>query len=298
MRRTGAIGLMVAAALLLAGCFLLPGKFASTLDVRRDGAFTFAYKGEIVLALPPGMTGHPALQVDDPASPCFGPVPGTAAIVPVTPPAPSAVPPAITPVYTLPKRPCTADERTKRSAEIAKANAFTQQRQKQEAAQIAQITGVDPTDEASMRAYAVALAKQAGWRTVSYRGGGVFEVDFVQSGRLDRDFVFPVFPRATFIVPFVVVRKRADGAVLVSAPGFTANPAEALARGFSAGGDGTSPKPPTGGPQGSFVVTTDLPPLTNNTEDGPTRDGDRTRLAWAVSAAVHKVPETLLPLDR
>ena len=37
------------ACLALTGCFLQAGKFDSTLDLRKDGTFTFAYKGQIYL---------------------------------------------------------------------------------------------------------------------------------------------------------------------------------------------------------------------------------------------------------
>ena len=38
--------------LIAAGCFLLPGRFASELTVKRDGTFAFSYHGDIhVLAL-------------------------------------------------------------------------------------------------------------------------------------------------------------------------------------------------------------------------------------------------------
>lgn len=32
--------------LVLAGCMVMPGKFTSDLALRRDGTFTFHYKGE------------------------------------------------------------------------------------------------------------------------------------------------------------------------------------------------------------------------------------------------------------
>jgi len=35
--------------LVLAGCMVLPGRFVSDLAVRKDGTFSFRYKGEIVL---------------------------------------------------------------------------------------------------------------------------------------------------------------------------------------------------------------------------------------------------------
>lgn len=48
---------------LLSACLLTPGKFTSTLDIRKDGAFTFAYKGEIIAENFDGMKG-PATGLD------------------------------------------------------------------------------------------------------------------------------------------------------------------------------------------------------------------------------------------
>lgn len=45
--RIAAAGLLAVLGLLLAACMLIPGKFASSLDLRKDGRFSFAYKGEI-----------------------------------------------------------------------------------------------------------------------------------------------------------------------------------------------------------------------------------------------------------
>ena len=52
MRRSWALAAVTVATMLLAGCLLLPGRFTSAIDLRRDGTFSFTYKGEIhVLAL-------------------------------------------------------------------------------------------------------------------------------------------------------------------------------------------------------------------------------------------------------
>jgi hypothetical protein len=40
---------------LLSSCFLAPGAFTSSLDLRRDGSFTFAYKGEVIFQSPDEM---------------------------------------------------------------------------------------------------------------------------------------------------------------------------------------------------------------------------------------------------
>lgn len=37
---------------LLSGCLLSPGKFISSLDVRKDGTFSFAYVGEVIVTEP------------------------------------------------------------------------------------------------------------------------------------------------------------------------------------------------------------------------------------------------------
>ena len=278
--------LAAALPLLLAACFLLPGKFVSSLDVKADGRFTFAYKGEIVVFNPQGMDGPPVVEKDDPAKPCLGAAPASSG---AAPPAPMTI---FDPART---HPCTAKERADRTAQVARDNLAAAERRRKEGEQMAKLIGLDPTDDGSMRNYAAQLQKQAGWRSAVYRGKGVFDVDFEQTGMLDRDFVFPVLPKASTLLPFVVIRKRADGAVLVSAPGFHANPLTSLANGLRGGaatGDTTLPN----GLQGSFAVTTDTAPLTNNTDDGPTRDGSRTVLRWNVGAASDKVPEALLPI--
>ncbi len=286
MTRATTIISAIATSLFLAACFLIPGKFASTLDVRRDGAFTFTYKGEIVLVTPASF-GQPT-PPDTVLPTCFGPVPGAP---PAPPQQPGQGPNIAQRTFRSGQRPCTPEETAKRVADAA----ATRQR---EGEQMAKIIGMDPSNDATMRDYAAQLSKQAGWRSATYRGKGVFDVDFEQSGRLDRDFVFPLLPKSSVIVPFVVIRKRSDGAVLVSAPGYRNAPAEAFMSGFNSVGAAKPVVPPANGPQGSFVVTSDTAPLTNNTEDGPSRDGSRTRLAWPVTPGSDKVPEALIPIGR
>jgi hypothetical protein len=46
------LALALAAPFLLVSCFLSPGKFVSTLDIRKDRSFTFTYVGEIISADP------------------------------------------------------------------------------------------------------------------------------------------------------------------------------------------------------------------------------------------------------
>lgn len=50
---------------LLSACFLTPGKFTSTLDIRKDGTFTFSYVGEVISLDPSANTGSASPAADD-----------------------------------------------------------------------------------------------------------------------------------------------------------------------------------------------------------------------------------------
>ena len=78
--------------------------------------------------------------------------------------------------------------------------------------------GLPGLDDESNWAFAAKLTKYEGCRSVTYRGKGVFDVDYHVGGRATQDFVFPAFPDNNLIVPFVAIRRRADGSVLVTAP--------------------------------------------------------------------------------
>jgi hypothetical protein len=60
--RIARFALALAAPFLLLSCFLQPGKFVSTLDIRKDRSFTFTYVGEIISADPKVTdgNGHPS----------------------------------------------------------------------------------------------------------------------------------------------------------------------------------------------------------------------------------------------
>lgn len=44
------LALLLALPLLVASCLLSPGRFVSTLDIRKDRSFTFTYQGEVIAA--------------------------------------------------------------------------------------------------------------------------------------------------------------------------------------------------------------------------------------------------------
>lgn len=251
--------LTVAACLLLAGCLFTPGKFTSTLDIDRDQRFRFAYQGEIWLS-----TDEEAQKL------------GTPDEAPVQSCKDEEDKP----------RACTADEKAEWDAQ-QKAQAADKAKQKAEAARM---FGFDPDDDSSMRAFAADMMKQQGWRKVDYLGKGRFLVDYAIDARLDRDFVWPVYPKMDMVFPLVVIKKRADGAVQVTAPGYAnAGPlGPAMAQGLN-------PMTRRGGKaEGSFTLTTAASVATNNTDDGPQTVAGRTRLSWSIGPMSNKAPEALI----
>ena len=270
----------IAAPLLLMGCLWGPGKFASDLTLRKDGSFVLDYRGEIVLQLPP----------DDPATDpwksamakCFEGMENKslAQAVILAPGSPSAK-----------ERKCTA-------AEIAAQKSDYEQvatRKRKEAEDTAKLFGLPGLDDASNRAFASKLMKFSGWRSVTYRGKGVFDVDYHLEGRATQDFLFPALPDNDLIVPFIAIRRRADGSVLVTAPGFTGGGGPLSARaGAAASGEMKSNL--VSHAQGRFTVITDGEILTNNSEDGAAPSPIGRQVHWDVGPASNKIPETLIRL--
>ncbi|HEV8408019.1 MAG TPA: hypothetical protein VGQ34_08795, partial [Sphingomicrobium sp.] len=173
----------LASPLLLTGCLWGPGKFTSDLALRKDGSFVLDYRGEIILETAGAMARQPWQN-------------GMAHCT-----------------EGAKDRPCTAKD-----IEDQK-DAYLEKQKNGENA--AKAFGLPGTDEASNQAFAAKLTKYAGWRSVAYRGKGVFYVDYHVEGQLTQDFVFPLMPDSNVVIPFVALRRRSDGAVLVNAPALT-----------------------------------------------------------------------------
>jgi hypothetical protein len=238
--------------LLLAACLLAPGKFVSSLDVRKDGTFAFAYAGEIhMLAL----SKLAEIGQDKAAA--------------------------------VPGEPASTAEKRRRDAETMRVI----------------LGGIDPASPRAAEELAQRLRRQAGWRRVTYKGDGLFDVDFAISGRLDHDFAFPTIERLPMANAFVQVALRNDGTVRVDAPGFAqaagGEPYRGLLQGFAgqagAGREGGSPFPLA---EGSFTIRTDGAILANNTDEGPQPDPAGQKLAWAVNARTPAAPTALIRLER
>lgn len=271
--------LALAAPLLLTGCLWGPGKFTSALDLRKDGSFTLDYRGEMVLAMPEESKGETWTAA---MTRCFadGRVETTSAGASSSGDDDQA-------------RPCTPAELAKAKADYERDASAKAAAKSKENAEMAKVFGLPGLDDESARAFAAKLMKYAGWRSVAYRGKGVFDVDYHVTGRATQDFLFPALPDNALIIPFIAIRRRTDGSVLVTAPAMTG-------KGGLFGGPGGSGGSPVEGPtsraEGRLTVTTDGEVLTNNSEDGPQRTAGGQQLHWDVTPSATKVPETLIKL--
>eukprot|EP01037_Dinobryon_pediforme_P012113 gene12113-12198_t len=274
----------------LAGCLLMPGRFDSALDLRRDGTFHFHYAGELVF-LPLTDAARSQMTkgaVNKPAEPDGGPAAEQAEVFAEE---------TCTRPDTGEARPCTADDiAAQRRAYEARKHA---QAVSPQAAgpMLSMLGGMNASDPRAPALLAEALRRQAGWRKVEYRGNGVFMVEYDAAGRLDHDFTFPTIEHMPMIMPLVTVMRHADGAVRIDAPGFAPGLANlgalgAMIPGQKGGADVGAMKgmPPM---DGTLAVTTDGTILANNTEDGPSGAGPAHTLTWHVSTG-HAVAPTAL----
>jgi len=280
MRAWGKMLVAAVAPLLLAGCLWTPGKFASELALRKGGAFVLDYRGEIILQMPNDKGAQPTAWNKGMAR-CFADgrtetVTGNAAA-------------------DAKSRPCTPAEVARLKSEFEKNAAEQAEKKRLEADQMAKMMGLPGADDESNRRFAANLMKYKGWRSVAYRGKGVFDVDYHFEGRADQDFAFPMMPDSDLLVPFVAIRRRNDGSVMVTAPGLTGGSGPFGARAMAMG----MPKPDQGPPsraEGRFTVTTNGEILTNNSEDGPAAAPAGKQVHWDVGPGSQKVPEMLVRL--
>lgn len=275
---------IAAAPLLLTSCLWGPGKFNSDLTLKKDGSFVLDYRGELVLQIP-GDVITPEPWNDDKAK-CYVGEDGLKPRPPIR---------TISSGSDVPKeRPCTKAEISSQKAAFERAQAESASSKRKESENAAKMFGLPGLDDASNRAFAAKLMKFAGWRSVTYRGKGVFDVDYHMEGRATQDFLFPALPDNNMLVPFVAIRRRADGSVLVTAPAFTggAGPMSGAMAGAGEMGKGG----PVSRAEGRFTITTNGEILTNNSEDGAAPHAIGRQLHWDVTAASNKIPEALIRL--
>ena len=294
----------IAAPLLLSGCLWGPGKFRSELTLHRGGSFVLDYRGEIVVQIP--KDDFTSRKWTDSQAYCFDKtrppsmqlngryVPPAPVVIP-PPPAPPGVRPAPPPIVLGPKsRTCTPAEIAEQRAVFEKSQASIAERKRADAQNMAKMFGLPGLDDASSREFAAKLTKYAGWRSVTYRGNGVFDVDYHFVGSAKQDFLFPALPDNDILIPFIAIRRRADGTVLITAPEFVGGAGPLATRLTSL--PGTSRGMPESRAQGRITVITNGEILTNNSEDGPATTARGRELHWDVDSSSKKIPETLIRL--
>lgn len=286
IRRSGIALAVAALSLLLAACFLTPGKFTSNLDLRRDGTFAFNYAGEIHMLELSKLAAMGAKQANEEfsASACYN--------------------------DDYDERPCSKKELDDQRKQWDDEQKATAEKKKDESEKMrAVFGGIDPSSPEGAQELANRLRKQAGWRKVDYKGNGLFEVDFAIAGRLNHDFTFPTIERFPLSETFVVVNLRADGSARVDAPGFAQNQSSnpfgnvmALAAmggaGGKAEGEETNSEAAAALPQidGRFSITTDGTILANNTDEGPAAIAGGQRLDWTITPRTTAAPTALVRL--
>lgn len=272
----------LAAPLLLGSCLWGPGKFTSDLTLKKDGSFVLDYRGEIVLRLPPDETK--AEPWNDTRALCRQS--GSTEIVAAA---------GASADEDDPVRPCTATEIAALKAQHERDSAEKAASKRQENEEMARTLGLPGLDDDSNRAFAAKLAKYAGWRSVTYRGNGLYDVDYHFEGRATQDFLFPALPDNDLMIPFIAIRRRADGSVLVTAPALAGGSGPLAERG-GAGAVSAMSGPPPSRAEGRFTIVTDADILTNNSEDGATANPLGRQVRWDVNPASKKIPEALIRL--
>ncbi len=301
--------------LILSGCFLVPGAFTSNLDLRRSGDFTFAYNGEVVFQSPDDIIkGDSPPEVWDDANAYCPPTEeavedAASASAPFSENTSQSAATKAKDAADAAKA-ASVDDSNAEVASCTKAQIATQhkewdERQKESAlkkqkdgAQFAAMFGFNPSDDDANRKFAATLMRYDGWKSVSYRGKGVFDVNYQLAGKIGHDFIFPLFPQNDVIIPFVSVRKRDKGSVMVNAPALIGGGMKALAaRAKAMGAPAEKGMPGSSMTKGTFTLTTDGEILTNNTEDGATKTTTGRQLVWDINPTSERVPEALIRLQ-
>lgn len=248
--------------LLLSGCFVLPGKFVSHLDIRRDGSFTFNYTGELVFATrEEGKRNWSDVMAYCSTDKDNGSLP------------------------------CSENEIRKQRIHFEEGQVI----KSAQAAQIAAVSGYNSYDRDANDEIARRMTGYQGWKEVVYVGDGVFDVYYQMSGNVDHDVVFPVLPQAQMVVPFITIRRSKNGNILeIDAPTLSTIVMRSLLYELTGAFD-SDDFPLFERTEGTFVITTDADLTDTN---GKTRkDSSGQAIEWHIDGALEKMPHTQLALD-
>lgn len=147
--------------------------------------------------------------------------------------------------------------------------------------------------ERKNRAIADALRKEAGYRSVEYKGDGLFVIDYAISGRLDHGFVYPYNVDAEILFPFVVVELRGNDRLRVKAPAFGESGQSSAGMGSMAGGSASKAAERL---DGTFTLTTDAEIVSQNNEDGAVEANGKRSITWRATPLSKDAPMAVLKL--
>ena len=294
MRIWGKMLAAAAAPLLLSGCLWGPGKFKSDLALNKNGTFVLDYRGEIMLQMPD--KDSPAEPWNNDMAVCYADGrtesrPSAAATFEI-----DEAPPVEDESQSDETRACTATELARMKSAHEKSEADRIAKKQRESDEMAKMFGLPGSDDESNKRFAASLMKHQGWKSVTYKGKGLFEVDYHFEGRLNQDFAFPLMPDSDLMIPFITIRPRTDGSVKVSAPAFAGGKGMFAARARAMGMSDKGNDGPPSRAEGRFSITTDGLVLTNNSEDGPATVAGGRQVHWDVGPASDRVPEMLVGL--
>jgi len=245
--RIKGLTLALIAPLVLVGCAFSPGKFTASLTLLADRSFTFSYQGEVIavdLASEMAKGMGDAFKDDE-------------------------------------------KEKTETSDTAMLQPAAWQVKtpgNKEEPAEETDSAADEAKKEAKFKAIGEALTKEAGYRSVVYKGKGVFQIDYQISGKLTHNFLWPYNLDAEVIFPFVVIEMRGRDQVRVKAPAFGDDDSPAKGK-----GDDSKAKL-----DGVFTLITDGELVSQNNEDGATSAGGRKTVTWKATPLSKDAPMAVI----
>lgn len=138
------------------------------------------------------------------------------------------------------------------------------------------------------RELAVNLAKEYGYKSVEYRGDGVFYVDYAISGVLTHGFVYPYNQDAAMIFPWVTIELRGGDTLRIKAPGYAKQDMSGMGMAGSGGADMPSKT------AGTFTLITDAEIVSQNEEGGAKTVGPNRVVTWRVTPRTTDAPMAVL----
>ena len=188
-----------------------------------------------------------------------------------------------------PDRSCTVEAAAERKAEWEDRRIAQEEEEKA----VIRMIGFNPFDESENYKIAARLMQHEGWKSVIYRGKGLFDVDYQISGTLDRDFLFPMIPGVQIVYPFLTVRKLADGVIVVEAAGLAQSGLESFAE--EAGIGKASETTPLDWTSGTFEVRTLSHSLNGNglaipTVPAPAGEPQLRIMQWSIAPESDQIP--------